>query len=123
MHGSRLIQSITTLYLPEKDISEELARIENAPCIKGTVDVYKVKREKIDQGLILLEFYRLLFDEKLFYTHFYQKYSDPIVYGHESFEEGPNRCPHCLIDYHVGKEWMECPVCKHWYCSEYCFSG
>ena len=49
----------------------------------------------------------LLFDEKTFYTHFYQKPSDLIVCGHESFEGGPNCCPHPLNDYPVGKEWME----------------
>ena len=46
MDGSCLIQSITTLYLPKKDIFEEPADIENAPYIKGTLDVQKVKKEK-----------------------------------------------------------------------------
>ena len=34
-----LMQSITTLYLPKKNIFEEPADIENAPYIKGTRDV------------------------------------------------------------------------------------
>ena len=44
MDASCLIQSITTLYLPKNLIFEEPVRIENAPYIKGTLDIYKVKR-------------------------------------------------------------------------------
>ena len=51
MHANRLIQSITTLYLPKKDIFKEPAGIENAPYIKGTLDAHKVKRKRNDQGV------------------------------------------------------------------------
>ena len=81
MHADRLIQSITTLYLPKKDVFKEPARIETAPYIKGTLDFHKVKRKRNGQGVIFLEFYSLSFDEKPFYTHFYRKSSDQIVYG------------------------------------------
>ena len=82
IHASRLIQSITRFYLPKKEVFEEPVRIENAPYIKGALDVLKIKRKRNDQGVIFLEFYRLSFDEKPFYTHFYRKSSDPIVCGH-----------------------------------------
>ena len=32
---------------------------------------------------------------KSLHSHFYLKSINPIVCGHESFEGGPNRCPHC----------------------------
>ena len=44
LHASRLMQSITVLYLPKKDIFEEPAGIENTPNIKDTLDVHKAKR-------------------------------------------------------------------------------
>ena len=56
IHPSRLIQSITMLYFPKKDIFKEPAGIENAPYIKDTLDVHKVKRKINDQGIIFLEF-------------------------------------------------------------------
>lgn len=56
MHPSRLIQSITMLYLPKKGIIKEPAGIENAPYIKDTLDVHKVKRKINDQGKTFLEF-------------------------------------------------------------------
>ena len=78
MHASCLIQSTTTLYLPKKDIFDEPARIENAPYIKGKLDVHKNKRKINDQAVVFLEFHQLSFDEKPFYTHFYRKFSDPL---------------------------------------------
>ena len=83
MRASHLIQSITRLYLPKKDIFEELAGIETAPCTKSTLDVHKVKRKINEQSIIFLEFYRLSFDQKPFYTLFYRKSSDIIVCGQE----------------------------------------
>ena len=56
IHPSRLIQSITMLYLPKKGIIKEPAGIENAPYIKDTLDVHKVKRKINDQGKTSLEF-------------------------------------------------------------------
>ena len=56
IHPSRLIQSITMLYLPKKGIIKEPAGIENAPYIKDTLDVHKVKRKINDQGKTFLEF-------------------------------------------------------------------
>ena len=47
MHASRLIQSIIRLYLQKKNTFEELARIEDAEYIKGTLDVHKVKRKEM----------------------------------------------------------------------------
>ena len=76
VHASCLIQFTTALYFPKKDIFEEPARIENAPYIKGKLDVHKKKRKRNDQGVVFLEFYQLSFDEKPFYTHFYRKSSD-----------------------------------------------
>ena len=58
MHVSCLIQSIPTLYLPKNDIFEKPAGVKNAPYIKGTIDVHKVKRKRNYQGVIFLEFYR-----------------------------------------------------------------
>ena len=110
MHTSYLIQSITMLYLPKKDLFNELASIENALYIKGTLDVHKVKKKRNDQGMFFSELYCLSFDEKWFYTHFYWRSSDLIICGHESFEGGPNRCPQYLNNYHVGEEHMECPM-------------
>ena len=55
IHPSCLIQSITMLYLPKKDIFKEPACIENAPYIKDTLDVHKVKRKINIQGIIFLE--------------------------------------------------------------------
>ena len=56
IHPSHLIQSITMLYLPKKGIIKEPAGIENAPYIKDTLDVHKVKRKINDQGKTFLEF-------------------------------------------------------------------
>ena len=75
------------------------------------------------QRVTYLEFYRLLFDEKPFDVHFYGKPSDPIVCTNEGFGGGPNHFPNCLNDCHVVEEWMECPLCKQWFCSEDCFSA
>ena len=83
----------------------------------------KLKRKRNNHGVIFFEFYRLSFDEKPFYTHFYRKSSDPIVGEHESFEGGPNRRPHCLSEYRVCEEWTDFHLCKRWYCSEDCFSA
>ena len=103
MHANRVIQSFMRLYLPKKNIFEESTGIEDAPYIKRTLDVRKVKTKRNNQGTVFLEFYRVSFDEKPFYTNFYRKSSDSIVCGHESFEGRPNRSPHCLKDYHVGE--------------------
>ena len=56
MQPSHLIQSITMLYLPKKDIFKEPAGVENASYIKDTLDVNKFKRKINDQGKPILEF-------------------------------------------------------------------
>ena len=63
MLAGRLIQSITTLYLPNKDIYIEPAGIQNVTDIKGTLYARKIKRKINDQGVTFLEFYCLSFDE------------------------------------------------------------
>lgn len=47
IHTSRLIQSMTMLYLPKKDIFEKPAGIEKASYIKDPLNVHKVKRKKV----------------------------------------------------------------------------
>ena len=29
---------------------------------------------------------------------------------------------HCHKNYEKGEDWLECPICKLWYCDEHCFS-
>ena len=45
-HAGKLVESVTTLYLPSKDIMPEPASIETAPYIKGTLEVHRVVRRK-----------------------------------------------------------------------------
>lgn len=122
LYASRLLESITTMYLAMEDVVEEPAAVKDSPNINGTLKVHKVVRKQNEQGVNYLEFYYLSFDEKPFYTQYYRKSTDPIVCGHAGSTCGSNTCPHCLTEYHVNEEWMECPVCKQWYCSEDCFS-
>ena len=117
-HAGKLVESVTTLYLPSKDIMPEPASIETAPYIKGTLEVHRVVRRKNFQGVMYLEFFRLSSDEDPFCTQYFRNDDDPIVCGHQPFNEGPNKCPNCFSTYRQGEEWMECPVCKQWYCSD-----
>ena len=110
-HARKLIESVTTLYLPTKEILPEPASVSDAPYIKGTLDVHRIIRRKNIQGVMYLEFYRLSSDEVPFFTQYYRNDDDPIVCGHQSFNDGPNKCASCFSIYHQGEEWMECPVC------------
>lgn len=114
-----LIPSITTAYLPEDEIPSEPER--ESPPIPGTLQVHQVVRKKNSQGVWYLEFYRLSFDEKPFYKQYYRKLNDPLVCGHDDFDGGDNNCASCNAAYNQ-TEWIECPVCKHWYCGEQCFA-
>ena len=49
-HAGKLVKSVTTLYLPSKDIMPEPASIETAPYIKGTLEVHRVVRRKNFKG-------------------------------------------------------------------------
>ena len=122
LHASKLVESVTTIYLPSKEILPEPASIANAPYIKGTLEVHRVVRRKNFQGVMYLEFYRLSSDEAPFFTQYYRNDDDPIFCGHQSFNGGPKKFATCFSVYHQGEEWMECPVCKQWYCSDSCFS-
>ena len=121
-HASKQVESVTTLYLPTKEILPEPATVSDAPYIKGTLDVHRIIRRKNIQGVMYLEFYRLSSDEVPFFTQYYRNDDDPIVCGHQSFNDGPNKCANCFSIYHQREEWIECPVCMQWYCSEPCFS-
>ena len=59
---------------------------------------------------------------KGFFTQYYQGANDPVVCGYKAFDQGHNRCPNCLFDYNEGGQWMECPICKQWYCCDQCFA-
>ena len=115
-HASKQVESVTTLYLPTKEILPEPMSVSDAPYIKGTLDVHRIIRRKNIQGVMYLEFYRLSSDEVPFFTQYYRNDDDPIVCGHQSFNDGLNKCANCFSVYH------QCPVCKQWYCSEPCFS-
>lgn len=122
IQASKLVESVTTLYLPMKDIMPEPSSVEDAPYIKGTLNVHRVVRKKNTQGIRYLEFYHLSSDKTPFFTQYYRCTDDPIVCGHKSSDDGPNIYPNCLSNYRIGEGWMECPICKQWYCSDRCFS-
>lgn len=105
------------------DIFEEPSDVEETTYIHGTMSIHRVVRKKNAQRITYLEFYRLSLDEKPLFTQYYRKSNDPIVCGHKSFEGGSICCPHCLNEYCDGEKWLECAVCKQWYCSEDCFSA
>ena len=115
-----LIPSIT-IYLPEAEIPSEQPDRES-PAIPGTLQVHQIIRKKNNQGVWYLEFYKLSSDEEPFYKQFYRKGDDPVVCGHDDFDGGDNKCAACKVVYIQGGEWIECPVCKNWYCGEECFS-
>jgi len=121
-HANRLCESVTTLYLPKSEVFEEPADLAEAPYVNGTLTVHKVVRKRNTQGIPYLEFYRLSLDENPFFTQYYRKSDDPLVCGHETFNGGSYTCPQCSKSYSNGEEWLECPLCKQWYCTEECFS-
>ena len=107
--------------MPKYEVFVEPTDVEHAPYINGTLEIHKVIRKKTQQGVNYLEFFRLSLDEKPFYTQYYRTSKDPIVCGHKSFDGGSNYCTQCLSVFEEGEEWMECPICKQWYCGEHCF--
>ena len=55
-HASKQVESVTTLYLPTKEILPEPASVSDAPYIKGTLDVHRIVRRKNIQGVIIWSF-------------------------------------------------------------------
>ena len=118
-----LVPSVSTLYLPQKDVIEETPDVADAPYIKGTLDIHKILRRKSAKGVTFLEFFKLSFDNSPFFTQYYRSLEDPIVCGHRPYSGSSDNCAHCMTLYGVGEEaWMQCPACCQWYCGEDCFA-
>ena len=77
------IPSISTIYVSSDDDIAEPADVENAPAIKGTLNIHKVQRSYYTSNAVCyLEFYELSSDLKPIHKQFYRRDGDPIICGH-----------------------------------------
>ena len=80
---NKVVNGITSLYLPEPDLLAEPDNIEEAPKIPETLSVHMLVRNFNEDSVCSINFFNLAADVEPFFTQFYIKDGDPEVCGHE----------------------------------------
>ena len=66
----KFVPKISTVYLPETDVMDEVKRTVAAPSIKGTLKIHMIRR-RVDKGVPCMDFYELASDAIPFHTQWY----------------------------------------------------
>ena len=82
--AQKLVQSITSVYLPLSEILKEPDNINVAPKIPETLGICKVKRSYNLQGIPLIEFFKCSDKELPSYPDYYSKPTLPDVCRHRT---------------------------------------
>ena len=67
-HANEVVPSISSLYLPVKEMMDEPEEISNAPSIAGTLKIHKVERKYNENGMCHLEFFHFRSSCSFLYT-------------------------------------------------------
>ena len=122
-HANKVVNGITSLYLPESDLLAEPDNIEEAPKIPETLSVHMLVRNFNEDSVCSINFFNLATDVEPFFTQFYIKDGDPEVCGHEmlplSFDPDQT-CAFCKGRYEGKVEWLQCNICEQWF-HQHCF--
>ena len=73
----KFVPKISTVYLPETDVMDEVEGTVAAPSIKGTLKIHMIRR-RVD-----MDFYELASDAIPFHTQWYGSGSGQVHCGHE----------------------------------------
>ena len=85
-HTNKIVTKITSVYyLPLTYIMEEPEEIATATAIPGTLEAHQMKRKNNAQCGSYLEFFKMPKDKIPYFTLYYHKPNDPIIYGHVNF--------------------------------------
>ena len=123
-YADTILRGITSLYMPIDEVLEEPEDIDtSSPKINGTLEVHKICRSFLVDGVCKMEFFYTAADEQLFHVQYYKKDGDPDVCGHV---ELPLSCnpdqtrAECHGIYVINEEWLERNLCDQWFHEE-CF--
>ena len=104
---NRILNGITSVYMPLDDVLNEPDDTGNAPKIVGTLEIHKIVRSFNEDGICKLQFFQTAVDEAPFHEQWYRKDGDPDVCGHAALplSYNPNTtCGHCRGKYQNGEE-------------------
>ena len=83
-YANKVVNGITSIYLPEGEQLTEPEDIDNSPKILDTLSIHKLLRGFNENAVRFTKFFKLANEDKPFYTQYYRKEGDPEVCGHES---------------------------------------
>ena len=98
------------IYLEVTDLLVEPEELNDAPAIKGTLDVHRFDRCYDKKGVPYIKFYEKSDDGNQLFTQWYTKEGDEVC-GHEDQSISENECGRCGQSYRKRQPWIECPGC------------
>ena len=81
---NKVVNGITSIYLPEGEQLTEPEDIDNSPKILETLSIHKLARGFSKNVVCFIKFFILANEVKPFYTQYYRKEGDSEVCGHKS---------------------------------------
>ena len=86
--------------MPRLDEIVEPESIHQTPSFPGTLSIHKFVRQINDREDCNIQFYKMVVDQEVFHTQWYNKASD-VVCGHEKFNKNSTK-------------WLRCPIREQW---------
>ena len=117
-YANKVVNGITSIYLPEGEQLTEPGDIDNSPKILETLSINKLVRGFNKNAVCFIKFFKLANEDKPFYTQYYRKEGDPEVCGHESLPlvyDVDQTCAFCKGKYEGKEDWLECQLCEQWF--------
>ena len=123
-YADKTVKGISSIYMAQSEMMVEPSSVAVAPKIPKTLGIHKVVRRFNEDGVCVLEFFQLAYDEEPFHTQWYRKEGDPEVCGHNLLPlafNSDNTCAYCRGKYAPNNEdWLNCQLCEQWF-HEKCF--
>ena len=114
-YANKIINGITSIYMPINDLLTEPDNIENAPKIPETLSIHKVTRSFNEDNIFSLISFGWL---RKMISQFYRKDDDPEVCSHESLPlrfDVDQTCVFCKAKYvalKAKKNWLQYKLCE-----------
>ena len=83
-YANKIVNGITSVYLPEGEQLTKPEDIDNSPKILETLSIHKLVRGFNENAVCFIKFFKLANKDKPFYTQYYREEGHPEVCGHES---------------------------------------
>ena len=82
-YANKVVNGITSLYLPEDDLLTKVDHIEEVLKIPETLSIHMLVRNFNEDSICSIQFFNLAVDIEPFFTQSYRMDGDPEVFGYE----------------------------------------